>query len=230
MPTVLITGANRGIGLELAKHYAGEGWRVIATCRDPENADALAEFAGAHEQVGVHRLDVADASSVAALKQQLGDTPIDLLFNNAGRLGNRERQRFGHIDYDSWRAELEVNLLGPTRMVETFVDNVAASDGKQVAVVSSSVGSLADASGGLYAYRTSKAAVNMAVRAMASDLAARGISVFTFHPGWVRTDMGGSSAPVTAKDSAAGLANVIAGLGPQDTGRFMRYDGGEMDW
>jgi NAD(P)-dependent dehydrogenase (short-subunit alcohol dehydrogenase family) len=230
MPTILITGANRGIGLELTKHYVGEGWRVLATCRDPDDAEALTKLAQANEQVSVYPLDVTDDASVAALKAALGDTPIDLLFNNAGRLGNRDGQGFGDIDYDSWRTELEVNLLGPTRMVETFVDNVAASEGKRIAVISSILGSLAEASGGLYPYRTSKAAVNMAVRAMASDLADRGISVMTFHPGWVRTDMGGPSAALAPEDSASGLAAVIAGLGPKDTGRFMRYDGVELDW
>lgn len=230
MPTVLITGASRGIGLELAKHYAGDAWQVIATCRDPENADALAAFAGVQDSVRVLPLDVADDKSIAALKKTLGDIPIDLLFNNAGRLANRERQVFGNIDYDSWRAELDVNLFGPTRMAETFVDNVAASEGKQIAVVSSVMGSISEATGGRYAYRTSKAAVNMAVRAMASDLASRGISVFTFHPGWVRTDMGGPSGAVAPEDSAAGMAGVLAGLGPRDTGRFLRYDGVELDW
>jgi len=230
MPTTLITGCSRGIGLELTKFYAGEGWRVIATCRDPNGANNLAEVAEGNAQVSIHPLDVTDQASVAALSNALGDTPIDLLFNNAGTLGDRERQGFGSLDYDSWRWELEVNLLAPVRMVEAFVDNVAASEGKQVAVVSSILGSLAEASGGLYAYRTSKAAVNMAVRAMASDLAAQGISVVTFHPGWVRTDMGGPSAAVAPEDSAAGLAGVLAGFGPQDTGRFMRYDGAELEW
>ena len=230
MPTVLITGANRGLGLGLTKHYALDGWQVIATCRDPGQSDDLNAFAASNDKVSVHALNVTDAASVAALKRDLGDRPIDLLFNNAGRLGNRARQAFGDIDYDSWRAELEVNLLGPTRVVESFVDNVAASDRKQVAVVSSAMGSLTEAAGGYYPYRTSKAAVNMAVRAMATDLANLGISVFTFHPGWVRTNMGGPSAAVSPEDSAAGLAKVLAGLGPQDTGRFLRYDGGEIDW
>jgi NAD(P)-dependent dehydrogenase (short-subunit alcohol dehydrogenase family) len=230
MPTILITGSNRGIGFELAKHYAGEGWRVIATCRDPAGAQELSKLAEASDQVTVYPLDVTDQSSVDALSRSLTDTPIDLLFNNAGRLGDRAGQGFGAIDYDAWRWELEVNLLAPVRMVEAFVDNVAASDGKQIAVISSILGSLAEASGGLYAYRTSKAAVNMAVRAMASDLAARGISVMTFHPGWVRTDMGGPSAAVAPEDSAAGLAGVLAGLGPEDSSRFMRYDGVELDW
>jgi len=230
MPTTLITGCSRGIGLELAKFYAGEGWRVIATCRDPDGAPDLARFAKDHEHVSIHPLDVTDHASVAVLSEMLGDTPIDLLFNNAGTLGDRQRQGFGSLDYDAWRWELEVNLLAPVRMVETFVDNVAASDGKQIAVVSSILGSLAEASGGLYAYRTSKAAVNMAVRALASDLASRGIVVVSFHPGWVRTDMGGPSAAVAPEESAAGLAGVLAGFGAENTGRFMRYDGAELDW
>lgn len=230
MPSILITGSSRGIGLELAKHYGGAGWRVFATCRDPGGASALASFAADQEQVSLHALDVAAPDSVAALAASLGKTPIDLLFNNAGIIENREGQDLGTIDYDAWRRELEVNLLAPVRITEAFVDNVAASDGKQIAVVSSILGSLADASGGRYAYRTSKAAVNMAVRAMASDLAPRGITVVTFHPGWVRTDMGGPSATVSPEESAAGMAKVLSGFGTEDSGRFMRYDGTELDW
>ncbi len=230
MPTILITGSNRGIGVELTKHYAGEGWRVIATCRDPAGAKQLSKVAETSDQVTVYMLDVTDQSSVDALSRSLGDTPIDLLFNNAGTLGDRAGQGFGTIDYDAWRWELEVNLLAPVRVVEAFVDNVAASDGKQIAVISSKLGSLAEASGGLYAYRTSKAAVNMAVSAMASDLASRGITVSSFHPGWVRTDMGGLAAPVSPKKSAAGMAKVLAGLGKDDSGRFLQYDGVELAW
>ena len=230
MSTILITGSNRGIGVELTKHYAGEGWRVIATCRDPAGAKQLSKVAETSDQVTVYMLDVTDQSSVDALSRSLGDTPIDLLFNNAGTLGDRAGQGFGTIDYDAWRWELEVNLLAPVRVVEAFVDNVAASDGKQIAVISSKLGSLAEASGGLYAYRTSKAAVNMAVSAMASDLASRGITVSSFHPGWVRTDMGGLAAPVSPKKSAAGMAKVLAGLGKDDSGRFLQYDGVELAW
>ncbi len=230
MPTILITGSSRGIGLALTKYYAGEGWRVIATCRDPAGARKLAKVAKANEQISIHPLDVTDAGSVAVLSDRLGDTPIDLLFNNAGTLGERGGQGFGSLDYDAWRSELEVNLLAPVRMVEALVDNVAASDGRQIAVISSVLGSLAEASGGLYAYRTSKAAVNMAVRAMASDLASRGITVVSFHPGWVRTDMGGLAAPVAPKKSAAGMAKVLAGLGKDDSGRFLRYDGAALEW
>ena len=230
MPTILITGSNRGIGVELTKHYAGEGWRVIATCRDPAGAKQLSKVAETSDQVTVYMLDVTDQSSVDALSRSLGDTPIDLLFNNAGTLGDRAGQGFGTIDYDAWRWELEVNLLAPVRVVEAFVDNVAASDGKQIAVISSKLGSLAEASGGLYAYRTSKAAVNMAVSAMASDLASRGIMVSSFHPGWVRTDMGGLAAPVSPKKSATGMAKVLAGLGKDDSGRFLQYDGVELAW
>lgn len=230
MPSILITGASRGIGLELAKYYGGAGWRVFATCRDPGGAADLGKFAADHENVSVHSLDVADEDSVSALAASLGDTPIDLLFNNAGIIENRQGNDLGGIDYDAWRRELEVNLIGPVRVSEALVENVAASESKKIAVVSSILGSLSEASGGRYAYRTSKAAVNMAVRAMAADLAPRGVTVVTFHPGWVRTDMGGPSATVSPEESAAGMAKVLSEFGTEDSGRFMRYDGTEIDW
>lgn len=227
MPTILITGCSRGIGLELARHYAAEGWRVIATCRDPEQADALRALSG---DISIHALDVTDGAAVTALAGTLTDTPIDVLFSNAGQLRNREAQGFGAIDYDSWRAEIEVNLIAPVRLCEAFVEHVGASNQKKIAIVSSVLASLAEAGGGYYPYRTSKAGVNMAVRAMAHDLGPREVTVTAFHPGWVSSDMGGPSAPVTPNQAAVGMATTLASVEASDGGLFLRYDGTAIPW
>jgi NAD(P)-dependent dehydrogenase (short-subunit alcohol dehydrogenase family) len=227
MSTILITGCNRGIGLELTRHYAGAGWRVIATCRDPDAAEALASIEG---DVSIHALDVGDGAAVAALAKELDGTAVDVLFSNAGRLGNREAQGFGGIDYDSWREELEVNLIAPVRLCEAFVDHVADSEQRKIAIVSTAMASLTDAGSGYYPYRSSKAGLNMAIRAMAIDLAPRGITVTAFHPGWVSTDMGGPSAPVTPPEAAVGMAGVLDGIPDNDTGLFLRYDGTSIPW
>jgi NAD(P)-dependent dehydrogenase (short-subunit alcohol dehydrogenase family) len=219
MPTALITGSNRGIGLALAQRYAADGWRVLATCRDPDRAGALRDVAAAGEAVSVHRLDVTRHAEIGDLAAALAGTAIDVLFNNAGVMGPRGGQDFGAIDHAAWLDVLEVNLLGPVRMAEAFVDHVAASDLRTIAVVSSTLGSIAESAGGGYTlYRTSKAAVNMVVRCMAASLRPRGITVVTLHPGWVRTDMGGPAASISPEQSAAGLKRVVGGLAPRDSG------------
>ncbi len=226
MPTILITGAGRGIGLSLARAYADEGWRVLGGVRDPAKATDLAAL-----PVEVMTLDPGSDASVGDLAASLSGTPIDLLFNNAGMMGPRERQVLGDIAYDAWGEVMEVNVMAPVRMADAFSDHVAASERKQIAVVSSVMGSMADnTAGGFYLYRSSKAAVNMAARSLAADLGPRGITVVMFHPGWVRTDMGGPSAAVSPTDSAAGMLRVMSGVRPKDNGRFFNYDGSEIAW
>lgn len=223
--TVLITGANRGIGLELARQYAAEGWRVLACCRVPERARALS----GHGLV-IHRLDVAEQASIDALKAKLGDTPIDLLINNAG-VGGGEHQSFGDIDYAAWEQTLIVNTFGPYRMIEAFVDNVTASAGKTIANISSCMASITEYDdGGDYIYRSSKVALNMVVHNLSVDLKARGVTVLALHPGWVRTDMGGPEAPVTPEESAAAMRKNIAAATFSDTGGFLDYDGALLPW
>jgi NAD(P)-dependent dehydrogenase (short-subunit alcohol dehydrogenase family) len=195
MPTVLITGANRGLGLEFARQYAGDGWQVIACCRKPDEATDLQRAIAAHSgALKLQALDVADGSSVAALAERLAGRPIDLLVNNAG-LGQRGSDTLGQIDYGSWQELLAVNTLGPMRVTEALIENVAASRQQRVVTLSSGLGSLgplaqADGSGfgPAYQYRTSKAAVNMAMLALAHQVKPRGITVVLLSPGWVRTD------------------------------------------
>ncbi len=223
--TVLISGTNRGIGLELARLYAADGWRVLACCRAPEQARGLS----GHD-VELHRLDVADKSTIDGLKAIVGDTPIDLLINNAGVRGG-EHRRFGDIDYAAWEQTLITNTFGPYRMVEALVDNVAASAGKTIANISSRMGSITEYDeGDEYIYRSSKTALNMVMHNLSIDLNARGITVLAFHPGWVRTDMGGPEAPLAPEESAAALRQSIAAATFKDTGSFLSYDGTPLPW
>lgn len=225
MPTVLITGANRGIGLELARQYAGDGWRVLATCRDP---DAAAELKAVTGEVQVLRLDVDDPAGVAALASTLKGQPIDVLFNNAGI--NRRVPSIGAIDYGAWAQSMVTNVFGPLRVAAALVDNVLASDRKVMAFTSSKMGSIAENSGGSIVYRSSKTALNMAVSCLARELGGRGVIAVLFHPGHVRTDMGGPTAPVTPSESSAGMRTVIAGLTAKDNGSFRNYDGATLPW
>ena len=225
MPTVLITGANRGIGLELARQYAAQGWRVLATCRDPGTAADLKAIKG---DVEVHRLDVDEPATLDALAASLRGQAIDVLFNNAGI--NRRAASIAEIDYEGWAKTMETNVFGPIRVAAALKDNVLASSAKVMAFTSSKMGSIAENTGGSIMYRTSKTALNMAVDCLAKELGGQGAIAVLFHPGHVRTDMGGPTAPVTAADSAAGMRAVIAGLTPKDNGAFRNFDDTPLPW
>lgn len=225
MPTVLITGASRGLGREFARQYGAAGWRVIATCRDPAASDLASDFDGE-----VHRLDVADAASVAALRDAVSGEAIDLLLNNAGVYGPRD-SNLGRIDYDAWEDVLRINVLAPIRVAEALADAVARSQHRRMAFVSSRMGSITgNTGGGEYIYRSSKTALNMAVRSLSIDLSDSDITCLLFHPGWVRTDMGGPSAAIDAKSSVAGMRAVIEHATAADNGGFFNYDGTEIAW
>ena len=225
MPTVLIVGASRGIGLELARQYAADGWRVYATCRDAGNPGALGEVSG----LSLFSLDVRQAEDIAALRRDLGGTPIDVMIHNAGVFGPRNAG-FGSLDTDAWQEVLRVNAIAPLKLAEALIDNVLAGDRKVMAFLSSRMGSISETSGGEYIYRTSKAALNAGVRSLAVDMGSRGLIAVMFHPGWVQTEMGGPGATVPPPQSVAGLRQVIAGLKPKDNGRFWNYDGEEIPW
>lgn len=221
MPTVLITGASRGIGREFARQYEAGGWRVIATCRDPSKYDLEGE---------VYRLDVTDPASVAALHEELNGESIDVLINNAGVFGPRG-VTLGNIDYDAWDEVLRTNVLGPIRVAEAFAANVAGSELKKMVFLSSRMGSIGDnTGGGEYIYRSSKTALNMAVRSLSIDLSENRVICLLFHPGWVRTDMGGRSAAIEAPASVAGMRAVIERATTADNGRFFNYDGTALPW
>src|SRR5690349_23336351 len=231
MPSTLITGANRGLGLEFAKQYLADNWQVYAACRDPSSASELRRLAdGSRGKLQVLSMDVSDLAKVRAAAVELKGKPIDLLLNNAG-IGGPRGQTIGNIDYETWARVLDVNTLGPMRVAEAFVDNVARSDRELIVTVTSGMGSISDnSSGGAFAYRTSKAAVNMVMRSLAVDLAPRGITCVVINPGWVRTDMGGANARLTAAESVTAMRRLIDKLGPAQSGKFFNHDGREYAW
>ena len=214
MPTALISGTGRGLGKELARQYAADGWRVIGTERRE-----TAEF----------RLDVTDRKQISQLAKKLKGEPIDLLFCNAG-ISGKKGMAPGSFDFESWEEVLRVNLLGPAALAEALLDNVAASNRKTIAMMSSRLGSITESSGMTLPYATSKAALNMLVKGLAATLAGRGIIVVALSPGWVRTDMGGEHAPLAPETSVRGLRKVITGLKSTDSGKFLSYDGSEIPW
>ena len=231
MPSILITGANRGLGFEFARQYLADGWQVYAACRDPNSASELRRLTDASgHKVRILALDVTDLASVKAAAAELVGQAIGLLLNNAGVMGARG-QTIGNIDYEAWAKVLDVNTMGPMRVSEAFVDHVARSERKLIVTLTSGMGSLADnTSGGSIAYRSSKSGVNMVMRSLAIDLAPRGITCVVVNPGWVRTDMGGAHATLTPAESVTILRRLIETLGPAQSGKFFNYDGREYAW
>jgi NAD(P)-dependent dehydrogenase (short-subunit alcohol dehydrogenase family) len=225
-----MTGANRGIGLELARQFAAGGWRVLACCRNPDAAADLRTLQEEHASLEIHPLDVTDYAQVAALARQLSARPVDILLNNAGIYGPKG-VGFGDVDPAVWREVLEVNTIAPLMLTQAFVEQVAASRQKLVAMISSKVGSIADnGSGGSYLYRSSKTALNQVVKSLSIDLAGRGISVISLHPGWVQTDMGGPDAEIGVQESVAGLKKILQSAGRAQSGQFIEYDGSPIPW
>lgn len=222
--TVLITGANRGIGFEFAKQYAEDGWKVHATCRNPDQADKLSALSG---EVVIHKMDVADPDNVATVASTINDA-IDVLVVNAGVEGT-DVGDFGSYDYEAWMSLLRVNLLGAVVTCEAFAPHVKKAKGK-IAAMSSYVGSITLASPGITAYRSSKAALNMAVTLIAAELEASGVSAAPFQPGWVKTDMGGPKALTTPEDSVSGLRRLIDQMTPTARPKFLDFEGNKLPW
>ncbi len=230
MTSVLITGSNRGIGLEFARQYAQSSWRVFATCRRPAEAGELHELAEQHTSLSVHRLDVTVPEDIRAIVWELEDTPLDVLINNAGVYLEKGTPELGGLRYEDWLRTFEINTLGGVRMTEALLDNVARSDKRLIVTISSHMGSIADIqSPGSYYYRSSKAALNAAMQGLAVALRPRGIGVLLLHPGWVRTRMGGSGG-ISPEESVHGMRKVIDEFTLEDSGRFIQYDGTELPW
>jgi len=227
MPTLLVTGANRGLGLEFVRQYAADGWRVLACCRTLEGAATLRDVEGAVE---TYILDVANFPAIEKLAADLKGQTIDVLLNNAGIYGSKSSQ-FGSVDYDEWLGVLHIDTMAPLKMAESFIEHVAKSELKRIVTVSSKMGSIADnTSGGSYVYRSSKGAVNVVTKSMANDLKSRGVTCAVLHPGWVMTDMGGPNALISAEESVRGMKGVIDGLDLLQSGKFFNYDGNEIPW
>ena len=191
------------------RQYAAEGWKVIGT----ERRD----------------MDMTNRRQIGEFAARLKGEPVDLLFCNAGISGKRG-MALGSFDFDSWEEVLRVNLLGPAALAEALVENVAASERRTIAFMSSRLGSISESSGMTLPYATSKAALNMLAKGLAATLGSRGIIVVALSPGWVRTDMGGEQAPLSPERSVEGLRRVIAALKPGDSGKFLSHDGSEIPW
>lgn len=228
--TVLITGANRGIGLEMVRQFAETDARIFATCRIPEEAADLKRLASfSPERVSVHRLDPTKSGQIQDLRRILDGKPVDILINNAGRYG--DNKPFGQTEVDDWIETFRTNTVAPLKMMEAFADAVAASERKLMVNLSSKMASMADnGSGGSYVYRSTKAALNAVVVSAAHDLKSRGITVVAMHPGWVLTDMGGTGAEMTVTESVMALRRLMDGLKPSDSGRFIDINGADIPW
>lgn len=228
--TILITGANRGLGLEFTRQYASFGWQVVACCRDPDNAVELGQLAASSELVEMMELDVTRPDHIERLAAALDGRPVDILLNNAGTYGQSDA-RFGNTDPQRWLDAFAVNTVGPVKVTEALLGNVLAGRRKVIATISSKMGSIEDnQSGGSYVYRSSKAALNMAMRSAAIDLRPRGAIVVLLHPGWVLTDMGGPNAEITVEESVRNLRRILDGLSERDSGSFFDVDGSVIPW
>lgn len=226
--SILITGAIRGIGAALTEYYSAAGWQVYAACRSPEKAGAIAELTG----VELLKLDVEDESSIAAVGEQLAGKPLDVLINNAGVLGSGYvEQSFGGGDTEAWLQAFRVNTVAPLRMVEAVISSLEQGQAKKVINISSIVASMATPLfGGMYHYRSTKAGLNSITVGLATDLAEKGISVASIHPGRVATEMGEADAPISPQQAAEYIGAIVDKLNVDCSGSFFSYDGSEVAW
>jgi NAD(P)-dependent dehydrogenase (short-subunit alcohol dehydrogenase family) len=227
MPTVLITGANRGLGLEFAKQYAGDGWSVIATCRNPIGVGALAEIEG---DIAVYGVDVLDQNSIDRFVGDLNGRAVDVLINNAGAYGPKP-VKAADVTIADWTPIMQTNAMSPLLVSRALLPNVEAGARKLIVNISSIMASIEQGAGpSEYIYRSSKTALNMVMACYAEEIAATGVAVTLFHPGWVQTDMGGPSATLTPTESITHLRASIEKLSFKDTGKFFNYDGTPLAW
>jgi NAD(P)-dependent dehydrogenase (short-subunit alcohol dehydrogenase family) len=231
MTSILITGAARGIGYQLAKQYADAGDRVYATTRNPDGARPLNALAAASDgRLTVHRMDVADAASVKACAKELNGAPIDVLINNAGVWGGLDTQTFANMDYDNWAHEFNVMAMGPFRVIQEFLPNVLAGGQRKIITMSSQVAAHVYDHVIGYSYASAKAAVNRLMTALATELKDQSVIVVPMHPGWVKTEMAGDVADIEPAESAEGVRHVIAGMTLADTGKFLKWTGDIHPW
>jgi NAD(P)-dependent dehydrogenase (short-subunit alcohol dehydrogenase family) len=241
MGRLLVTGANRGIGLEHVRQALAAGDEVVAACRAPQEAVALKDLEARHGgALRVEALDVVSPASIEALGDRLGGAALDILINNAGVYGRPEAQSWTAgdkaqslegMDYAHWEDTLRINVMGPFRLTARLLPNLIRGAAKLVVMMSSDLGSIAKNSlGGSHAYRTSKAALNMLARGLAVDLKPAGICVIAMAPGWTRTDLGGAAAPWSPEDSVAAQRAVLSTIRPEDSGRFIDLNGMTVPW
>ena len=237
--TVLITGANRGLGFGLTEAYLQDGETVHACCRAPEKAEKLTALADAHEgRLHIHQLDMEDRDAIDALAHHLEGVAIDILLNNAGYYGTvtfgnggLDAQDFGQSDFEDWEKAFRINCIAPMKMAEQFIQHVAASQQKKIVTLTSIVASIGSSGiGKMYGYRAGKTAANGIMHAMGLDLKERGIIAIPMHPGFAKTDMGGANAAIEPEEAVTGIKSVIAGLTLDHAGKFMAYTGEELPW
>ncbi|VAW52190.1 Short-chain dehydrogenase [hydrothermal vent metagenome] len=228
---ILITGANRGIGLEMVKYAMQQGWRVFACCRNPHNAESLFNIAKlSNGQISVHIADMLELSTLQALSYELRNDAIDILINNAGIYGS-DKNTFGAVSVDSWLQVFQVNTIAPLKLVEAFFEQLFMGKQKLIACMSSKMGSMADNGyGSCYIYRSSKAALNSVVKSLSIDLKDKGIITVALHPGWVKTEMGGPNAEITTSECVEQIFNNLSTLTINDSGRFIDIDGSDIPW
>lgn len=232
MATVLVTGSNRGLGLEWVRQYAAEGWRVYATCRQPTEAGELKALAAREKGIRILRLDVTKPDEINALAVELINEPIDVLVNNAGvYLEKFMEVGLRKLRYEDWEYTFQVNTLGAVRVTEALQEHVARSEKRLVVVISTHMASIADiAAPGAYYYRSTKAALNAVMEGLTHELRPKGVGVLILHPGWVRTRMGGEGTSLMPLESVRGMRSLVEKFTLAESGRFFRYDGVEMPW
>ena len=230
MITVLITGANRGIGLELVKHYLDHGVRVIGTYRKTTRSKELTQMCENHKDLKTLKLDVSSDESLKNFPDKLNGAPIDIFINNAGVFGPRDSS-FGNVTEEGWVAALKINAIAPLILTQLIIENLRKGSVKKLIYITSKMGSIDDNNGGgSYVYRSSKTALNAVVKSISVDLASEGIRVALLHPGWVRTDMGGPKGLIDTNTSVSGMIKVINELEESDSGSFFNYDGAIIPW
>lgn len=231
MPSILITGANRGLGLSFARYYAEQDWRVFACCRRLDAATSLRAIASRHPNLTLHSLDVGDFAQIEQLATTLQNETVDVLLANAGVYFDKQDYLFGQLDYAAWEQTLRINTLAPVKLAEAFLPHLLKSPKPLIAPLSSLMGSMTDnSSGGSLLYRSSKAALNAAMKSLAIDLRPQNIGVLILHPGWVKTEMGGENAPTAIEESIAGMVQVIANFSLVETGCFIDFRGKHLPW
>jgi len=223
----VVTGANRGIGLEFVKQLTARGEEVDATARDPDDAPELHAVVRPDVRLRIYPLDVAEDASVAAFAEKLAPGPVDVLINNAGVSGAKGGEL---IDPADVLRVLNVNAVGTLRVVRVLLPRLREGKDRKIVNLTSILGSISDASGGRYAYRSSKAALNMVTKLLAEDLRGEGFRTVALHPGWVQTRMGGASAPVSPDQSIRGMLRIIDGLTAAQSGRVFDFEGQEIPW
>lgn len=230
MATIVVTGTNRGLGLEFVTQCLTRGDRVIATCRDVAGAAVLQRLQADNEGLEIHPLDVSSLESMQAFAGQLQGTPIDVFINNAGVYGP-PNAKFGELDGQVWADVLQVNSIAPLLLTQLLMPSLKQGRDRKLLYLSSKMGSIADnGGGGSYIYRSSKAALNAAVKSLAIDLRGDGFLAAVLHPGWVLTDMGGPNALIDTATSVSGMLQVIDGLDAERSGSFLNYDGSLIPW